>query len=317
MRPDPTRRPRAGGRRDPVDPGRPRTCSRRVPDESRLRRRHRAGGPRLPAEPRPQRRRPGRRGDLAGARRGPLAARRPHPLPGDPRAARRRGRPHAAGAAAGDGVRRRARRRHLRRPHRPGGRAVPARGRAAAGRRLRPAHHARAAPARPQGGRRPPAAGCASPTRSASPGPNLVGKVIVIDPGHGGPDPGVVVPDGPLRWTEADLAFDLATRLEGRLAAAGMRVHLTRGPAPTAELTDLDARPARQRARRRPADLAAHRRPRQPGGRRRRDLPLRHRQRRHRRPWGSGWPGWCSGRSSRAPGCATAGPTPRPGSCCG
>ena len=38
------------------------------------------------------------------------------------------------------------------------------------------------------------------------------------------------MPDGPLRWTEADLAFDLATRLEGRLAAAGMRVHLTRGP---------------------------------------------------------------------------------------
>jgi N-acetylmuramoyl-L-alanine amidase len=70
-------------------------------------------------------------------------------------------------------------------------------------------------------------------------GPNLVGKVIVIDPGHGGPDPGIVVPDGPLRWTEADLAFDLAMRLEGRLAAAGMRVHLTRGPAPTAELTDL------------------------------------------------------------------------------
>lgn len=61
-------------------------------------------------------------------------------------------------------------------------------------------------------------------------GPNLIGKVIVIDPGHGGSDPGVVVPDGPLRWTEADLAFDMAARLEGRLAAAGMRVHLTRGP---------------------------------------------------------------------------------------
>jgi N-acetylmuramoyl-L-alanine amidase len=64
-------------------------------------------------------------------------------------------------------------------------------------------------------------------------GPNLVGKTIVIDPGHGGSDDlGVVVPDGPLRWTEADLVFDVATRLEGRLAAAGMRVHLTRGPAP-------------------------------------------------------------------------------------
>ncbi|HEY6595966.1 MAG TPA: N-acetylmuramoyl-L-alanine amidase [Asanoa sp.] len=70
-------------------------------------------------------------------------------------------------------------------------------------------------------------------------GPNLVGKVIIIDPGHGGLDPGVVVPDGALRWTEADLAYDLAARLEGRLAAAGMRVHLTRGPAPSAMLTDL------------------------------------------------------------------------------
>lgn len=69
-------------------------------------------------------------------------------------------------------------------------------------------------------------------------GPALVGKVIVIDPGHGGPDLGVVVPDGRLRWTEADLAFDLAARLEGRLAAAGMRVHLTRGPAPTAVFSE-------------------------------------------------------------------------------
>jgi N-acetylmuramoyl-L-alanine amidase len=64
-------------------------------------------------------------------------------------------------------------------------------------------------------------------------GPNLVGKTIVIDPGHGArADLGVVVPDGPLRWTEADLVFDMAARLEGRLAAAGMRVHLTRGPSP-------------------------------------------------------------------------------------
>jgi N-acetylmuramoyl-L-alanine amidase len=64
-------------------------------------------------------------------------------------------------------------------------------------------------------------------------GPNLVGKTIVIDPGHGArEDLGVVVPDGPLRWTEADLVFDMAARLEGRLAAAGMRVHLTRGPSP-------------------------------------------------------------------------------------
>jgi N-acetylmuramoyl-L-alanine amidase len=72
-------------------------------------------------------------------------------------------------------------------------------------------------------------------------GTNLMGKTIVIDPGHGGGDDlGVVVPDGPLRWNEADLVFDLAARLEGRLAAAGMRVHLTRGPQPTSTLTGAE-----------------------------------------------------------------------------
>jgi N-acetylmuramoyl-L-alanine amidase len=63
---------------------------------------------------------------------------------------------------------------------------------------------------------------------------------IVIDPGHGGPDTGHMVPEGPLRWIEADLVYDLAARLEGRLAAAGMRVHLTRGPAPSGPLSDRD-----------------------------------------------------------------------------
>jgi N-acetylmuramoyl-L-alanine amidase len=72
-------------------------------------------------------------------------------------------------------------------------------------------------------------------------GTNLVGKTIVIDPGHGGgDDAGVVVPEGPLRWTEADLVFDLAARLEGRLAAAGMRVHLTRGPHPAQSMTGAE-----------------------------------------------------------------------------
>ena len=51
---------------------------------------------------------------------------------------------------------------------------------------------------------------------------------------------GATVPEGLLRWTEADLAFDLALRLEGRLAAAGMRVYLTRGPAPEHEQTDRE-----------------------------------------------------------------------------
>ncbi|HEX5203081.1 N-acetylmuramoyl-L-alanine amidase [Paractinoplanes rhizophilus] len=72
-------------------------------------------------------------------------------------------------------------------------------------------------------------------------GTNLMGKTIVIDPGHGGgEDLGVVVPEGPLRWTEADLVFDLAARLEGRLAAAGMRVHLTRGPHPAQPMTGAE-----------------------------------------------------------------------------
>jgi N-acetylmuramoyl-L-alanine amidase len=71
-------------------------------------------------------------------------------------------------------------------------------------------------------------------------GPALVGKCVVIDPGHGGGDPGVRVPDGHLRWNEADLAYDIASRLEGRLAAAGMRVHLTRGPSPSSPLSEAD-----------------------------------------------------------------------------
>ncbi len=58
-------------------------------------------------------------------------------------------------------------------------------------------------------------------------------KVVVIDPGHGGPDHGLA--HGPL--TEAVVAGDLAARVEGRLAAIGVQVLLTRSPdsaAPTA-----------------------------------------------------------------------------------
>jgi N-acetylmuramoyl-L-alanine amidase len=74
--------------------------------------------------------------------------------------------------------------------------------------------------------------------RFHSAGPALVDKRIVIDPGHGGGDSGVSVLEGALQWTEADIAYDLAARLEGRLAAAGMRVHLTRGPSPSGRLTE-------------------------------------------------------------------------------
>jgi N-acetylmuramoyl-L-alanine amidase len=58
-------------------------------------------------------------------------------------------------------------------------------------------------------------------------GPHLIGRRIVVDPGHGGGDPGFAVGE----TTEADLVFDLASRIEGRLAAAGAQVYLTRGRA--------------------------------------------------------------------------------------
>jgi len=57
-------------------------------------------------------------------------------------------------------------------------------------------------------------------------GPRLRGKRIVIDPGHGGADPGVEVTG----VREADLAWDLARRLEGRMKATGMEALISRGP---------------------------------------------------------------------------------------
>ena len=60
----------------------------------------------------------------------------------------------------------------------------------------------------------------------ASSGSALSGKVIVIDPGHGGADRGVRA-NG---LEEATIVEDLAYRIEGRLAATGVFAFLTRGP---------------------------------------------------------------------------------------
>lgn len=57
-------------------------------------------------------------------------------------------------------------------------------------------------------------------------GRGLAGKVVVLDPGHGGEDPGVTAAG----LQEAAVVADIAARLEGRLAAGGVRVALTHGP---------------------------------------------------------------------------------------
>lgn len=61
--------------------------------------------------------------------------------------------------------------------------------------------------------------------RLRSAGAALSGKIVVIDPGHGGEETGIA--GGGL--TEAELMLDLARRLEGRLGAVGVNALLTRG----------------------------------------------------------------------------------------
>jgi N-acetylmuramoyl-L-alanine amidase len=57
-------------------------------------------------------------------------------------------------------------------------------------------------------------------------GASLAGKIVVIDPGHGGADRGATAHG----LEEAAVAESLATRLDGRLQASGVRTLLTRGP---------------------------------------------------------------------------------------
>ncbi len=59
-------------------------------------------------------------------------------------------------------------------------------------------------------------------------GPKLSGKRIIIDPGRGGRDHGTIAhgPGGPI--SEADVLWDLASRLEGRMTAIGMETFTSR-----------------------------------------------------------------------------------------
>jgi N-acetylmuramoyl-L-alanine amidase len=59
-------------------------------------------------------------------------------------------------------------------------------------------------------------------------GPRLSGKRVIVDPGRGGDDHGPIMqgPSGPI--SEADILWDLASRLEGRMTAIGMETFLSR-----------------------------------------------------------------------------------------
>ena len=65
-------------------------------------------------------------------------------------------------------------------------------------------------------------------------GPTLAGKVVVVDPGHGGRDAGAQAH----HLDESEVTEDLAARVEGRLTARGVQAFLTRGHGDGTELDD-------------------------------------------------------------------------------
>ncbi|MGA2410472.1 MAG: N-acetylmuramoyl-L-alanine amidase, partial [Candidatus Binataceae bacterium] len=81
---------------------------------------------------------------------------------------------------------------------------------------------------------RPPVAAIGAPTPSANSPPPLV----VIDPGHGGHDPGTAAADG---TPEKNVALAIAMRLRSALGAAGLRAELTRGDDTFVALRDRTA----------------------------------------------------------------------------
>jgi N-acetylmuramoyl-L-alanine amidase len=76
--------------------------------------------------------------------------------------------------------------------------------------------------------------------------PGIHRALIVIDPGHGGDDPGDI---GPNLLREADVCWDLARLVAERLVVAGARVRFTR--------TEIEAPDVKERAAR-ANDLGAH-----------------------------------------------------------
>src|SRR6202451_3303953 len=59
-------------------------------------------------------------------------------------------------------------------------------------------------------------------------GPKLSGKRIIIDPGRGGTDHGLIAHGSTGPISESDILWDLASRLEGRMTAIGMETFLSR-----------------------------------------------------------------------------------------
>lgn len=62
------------------------------------------------------------------------------------------------------------------------------------------------------------------------PRPTVAGARVMLDPSHGPADPGLVAPDG---TPEHEVTWRIAALVEGRLAALGARVVLSRGPGTT------------------------------------------------------------------------------------
>ncbi|MDT8369257.1 MAG: N-acetylmuramoyl-L-alanine amidase [Longimicrobiales bacterium] len=71
----------------------------------------------------------------------------------------------------------------------------------------------------------PSEVGIPAPDPVATPTPRDVTPVVIIDPGHGGGDPGSI---GPAGVREKDVALEVGARLAERLRSEGFEVHLTR-----------------------------------------------------------------------------------------